>query len=90
MSLAKMITIKTSRRTDLGTSSGARDDAGGSAGGPRDMKSLPGNLFGTTEPETEHSKTKKRKRKFGRKRIYQLGIDVPEVTDNDTIPTRSA
>ena len=85
-----MIIINAHRRTDLGGSSGARDDAGGSSGKPRDMQSLPGNIFSTNEPATEDSKSNKRKRKFRKKRVYQLGIDVPIVSDDDSIPERSA
>ena len=44
-----MITVKAYGRTELGSSSGARDDAGGSAGSPRDTSSLPVNMFSNTE-----------------------------------------
>ena len=85
-----MITVKAHGRTDLGGSSGARDDAGGSSGSPRDTKTLPGNLFGSHEPATEHSRTKKKKNRIGKKRIYQLGITVPAVNHEDATPSRSA
>jgi len=86
-----MIIVKSQRATDSGSSSGARDDAGGSSGSPRDTSSLPENLFGGGgEPETEDSRSKKKNRKFKGKRIYQLGITVPEVDDEDAMPRRSA
>jgi len=85
-----MIIIKANRRTDSGTSSGARDDAGGSSGVSRDTNSLPENMFAGWEPATEDSRLKKKNRKFKGKRIYQLGITVPEVDSEDAVPRRSA
>ena len=72
-----------------GTSSGSRDDAGGSTGSPRDTKSLPGNMYSTNEPKTENSKLKKKKTRFTKKRVYQLGIDIPIVDDDNIIPRKS-
>jgi hypothetical protein len=85
-----MIIVKSQRATDSGGSSGARDDAGGSSGARRDTNSLPENLFAGGEPETEDSKLKKKKRRFKGKRIYQLGITVPEVDDESVMSRRSA
>jgi hypothetical protein len=85
-----MITVKAYGRTELGSSSGARDDAGGSTGSPRDTASLPVNMFSSTEPNTEDSKGKKKNRRFNKKRIYQLGISVPEVNGEDVVPRSSS
>jgi len=76
-----------------GTSSGSRDDAGGSSGKPRDTKSLAENMFTGSGPKTEHSRSKKKSKKkkspFILERIYQLGIDVPVIDDDDSIPSKS-
>ena len=72
-----------------GTSSGARDDAGGSSGNPRDTKSLPGNMYMKNEPKTENSKSKNKKTRFTKKRVYQLGIDIPIVDNDNSISRKS-
>ncbi|MAG24864.1 hypothetical protein CMI47_04720 [Candidatus Pacearchaeota archaeon] len=82
--------IKAYGRTELGSSSGARDDAGGSSGSPRDTKSLPANMFSDVEPETEGSRKKKKNKRFNKKRIYQLGISVPAIDDEDIVPRSSS
>jgi len=77
-------------RTELGSSSGARDDAGGGSGRSRDTKSLPSNMFSRNEPATENSRSRKKNKRFNKKRIYQLGISVPAIDAEDVVPRSSA